>query len=68
MVRLAADDRRLTVEVSDDGIGLDAQAPAGVGLLSMRSRAEQLGGRLELTAAHARGAVVRGVLPLQATS
>ncbi|HZI97449.1 MAG TPA: GAF domain-containing sensor histidine kinase [Actinomycetales bacterium] len=68
VVRLAVDDRRLTVEVSDDGVGLDAQAPAGVGLLSMRSRAEQLGGRLEVTAAHARGAVVRGVLPLQATS
>jgi signal transduction histidine kinase len=37
-----ADELRLTVE--DDGIGIAADRIAGVGLLSMRERAEELGG------------------------
>jgi two-component system NarL family sensor kinase len=35
----------LVVEVVDDGVGLDGGAPTGVGLQSMRERAEELGGR-----------------------
>lgn len=46
-VRLeAADWLRLTVE--DDGIGLDPDRVVGVGLLSMRERAAELGGRFEI--------------------
>lgn len=51
-----------------DGAG-DAGPPAGrragVGLLSMRERAEELGGRLELRPAPGRGTVVRAELPLE---
>jgi len=48
-VRLeAADWLRLTVE--DDGIGLDPDRVVGVGLLSMRERAAELGGRFEIGA------------------
>lgn len=71
VVRLAVDDGQLTVEVADDGVGIDEQVSLGVGLRSMRSRAEQLGGRLELgrcgDGASSRGAVVRGVLPVVAS-
>jgi signal transduction histidine kinase len=40
--------RTLGVEVSDDGIGLPAQPRAGIGLHSMRERAEELGGALDM--------------------
>src|SRR5262249_19023560 len=42
-VRLFMDDR-LCLEVDDDGRGIPASARAGVGLTSMRERAEELGG------------------------
>jgi signal transduction histidine kinase len=46
-VRLSFDDGlRLTIE--DDGVGIAANRVAGVGLLSMRERAEELGGRFEI--------------------
>lgn len=47
-VRLAAGDE-LTVEVRDDGAGLASDTAHGVGLISMRERAEELRGTLELT-------------------
>ena len=37
------------VEVADDGVGIDADAQAGVGLLSLRERAAELGGHSEVT-------------------
>jgi signal transduction histidine kinase len=43
LVRLAADDH-LTLTVEDDGVGLAPDRVAGVGLRSMRERAEELGG------------------------
>ncbi len=54
----------LSLTVTDDGIGLgDANQP-GVGLLSMRERAEELGGTLELCAARPSGTQVRATLPI----
>ncbi|HET7035209.1 MAG TPA: histidine kinase [Thermomicrobiaceae bacterium] len=46
-LRLTRDDG-LTLVVEDDGIGIAPDAPAGVGLRSMRERAEELGGRFSL--------------------
>lgn len=43
-IRLAVDGRDLIVEVTDDGVGLPTERRAGVGLLSMRERALELGG------------------------
>ncbi|MFF2494820.1 histidine kinase [Agromyces sp. NPDC058064] len=63
-VRLSYDDGRLVVEVEDDGRGVAAEAPAGVGLLSMRERAVELGGALEVTGRSGGGTVVRAALPL----
>ena len=39
----------LLVEVADDGTGIAADAQAGVGLVSLRERAAELGGRSEVT-------------------
>jgi signal transduction histidine kinase len=43
-VSLSLDDEKLQVEIRDDGIGLPPERQAGVGLTSMRERAEELGG------------------------
>jgi signal transduction histidine kinase len=47
-VRLSTDRDVLGIEVSDDGHGLPAAPHEGVGLVSMRHRAESLGGAFEL--------------------
>ncbi len=62
-VELTATDGELVVEVADDGTGIRHDTAAGVGLVSMRERAEELGGRCEVLDA-APGTVVRAVLPL----
>jgi signal transduction histidine kinase len=65
-VRLRVAGDRLLVEVSDDGRGL-ATDPApdsgGVGLHSMRERAEELGGTLTVTSRPGHGTRVRADLP-----
>lgn len=43
-----APSRQLTAEVVDDGIGIAPGVAAGVGLRSMRERAEELGGQCEI--------------------
>jgi signal transduction histidine kinase len=54
----------LRVEVSDDGRGLPADPPPGMGLRGMRERAESLGGRLTLAARAGGGTRVEAELPL----
>jgi signal transduction histidine kinase len=61
-VRLAADDGWLCVEVTDNGTTATAWQP-GVGLTSMRERAELLGGTVVATAG-AHGGSVAARLPL----
>jgi signal transduction histidine kinase len=63
-VRLLRDDRDLLVEVADDGAGIAPEAQAGVGLLSLRERAAELGGRSEVTCPAEGGTIVRAWLPL----
>lgn len=55
----------LIVEVSDDGHGINGQGVEGVGLRSMRERAEQVGGHLDVSAGPGGGTTVRGRLPLR---
>jgi signal transduction histidine kinase len=57
----------LVVEVADNGVGIDEDVQAGVGLLSVRERAAELGGRAEVTCPASGGTVIRAVLPLGAT-
>ena len=62
-VRLQAD-AALEVDVSDDGVGLAAERHTGVGLLSMRERAAELGGSCLIESTSAGGVHVMARLPL----
>ncbi|MFI6294504.1 sensor histidine kinase [Nonomuraea sp. NPDC050790] len=55
---------RLRVRVRDDGRGLPAEPPAGIGLRSMRERAAELGGCCVIRHAEGGGTVVEVDLPL----
>ncbi|MBA2377916.1 MAG: histidine kinase [Rubrobacter sp.] len=67
VVRLALDETTeiLLVEVTDDGRGIGTHKGSGVGLSSMRERAEELGGSFEVEAASEGGTRVRAELPLR---
>lgn len=54
----------LCVTVTDDGTGTAADAPPGAGTRSMRERAAEVGGLLEITPARPSGTRVRAELPL----
>lgn len=61
-VRLHRPDGGLVLEICDDGQGFDPAAAAqggGYGLVSMRERAEHLGGRLEIESEAGKGTCVR---------
>ncbi|REF00436.1 sensor histidine kinase [Thermomonospora umbrina] len=62
-VRLAAAADGLEVEVVDDGAGVAAGAGMGVGLVGMRERAEELGGRCTVSARNGGGTRVHAVIP-----
>ena len=59
-------DGDLCLAVSDDGMGLPETVEPGVGLVSMRERAEELGGTFAIHPRVASGTVVEVCLPLQA--
>jgi signal transduction histidine kinase len=61
---LSGDD--LLVEITDDGSGVPADAVPGVGTTSMRERAAELGGTLDVSTAPGAGTTVRARLPLVA--
>ncbi|MBA2690959.1 MAG: sensor histidine kinase [Rubrobacter sp.] len=67
VVRLALDgtSETLLVEVSDDGRGIGEVRGQGVGLSSMRERAEELGGGFEVEALSGGGTRVHARLPLR---
>lgn len=62
-VRLLTDAGRLLLEVEDDGVGFDPDAPGTrsrrLGLTSMEERAQRLGGTLEITSTPGAGTTVR---------
>lgn len=62
-VRLAGENGKLVVEVSDDGVGFDPHAPdvrsRHLGLTSMEERARELHGRLKIRSAPGQGTTVR---------
>jgi signal transduction histidine kinase len=58
----------LHLRVSDDGTGVLAPREGGMGLASMRERAEEIGGRLDIDATPGRGTTVSALLPLPTTT
>ena len=66
-VRTSSSSGALSVLVADSGRGIGEDARAGVGSRSMRERAEEQGGRLEIHASPGAGTSVEAVLPLEVT-
>jgi signal transduction histidine kinase/RimJ/RimL family protein N-acetyltransferase len=63
-VWLAIAQASLSITIADDGIGLPPALRPGVGLASMRERAEELGGTFYLESAAGSGTLVTAILPL----
>jgi signal transduction histidine kinase len=55
----------LTIEIMDDGIGLPASRTSGVGLRSIRERAEELRGTCEITQSSGTGTRLAVSLPVE---
>jgi two-component system NarL family sensor kinase len=66
-ISLVARAEALEVRIVDDGVGLPVVPRAGVGLASMRERAEELGGTFHATDHDGGGTEVVAVLPTGAT-
>lgn len=54
----------LRVEVWDDGAGFQTRRRGGVGLISMRERAAELGGRCEISSTPGGGTLITATLPI----
>jgi signal transduction histidine kinase len=64
-VRLVFEATALRLEVEDHGKGLDARQPRrGLGIVTMRERAELIGGSLEFLRPDEGGTIVRLIVPL----
>jgi signal transduction histidine kinase len=64
-VALSTSDAGLCISVEDDGVGLPVEHHAGVGLRSMRERAEELGGVCLIERGASGGACVVATVPLR---
>ena len=66
-IRLDEEAGALSVEVEDDGRGIRENDRAGVGMISMRERTEELGGRCTVKSLAGGGTLVRALLPFRTT-
>src|SRR3712207_9375641 len=66
-IRIGLDEEAgvLSVEVEDDGRGIRENDRAGVGMISMRERTEELGGRCTVKPLEGGGTLVRALLPFR---
>jgi signal transduction histidine kinase len=58
-------DGEIVVSVSDNGVGMPARPRAGVGMVSMKERASEVGGRLDVEPTPGGGTTVVATLPLE---
>jgi len=63
-VRLDASPTALTLTIADDGVGIGDGCRPGVGFVSMRERAAELGGTLTRTSSPGKGTVVTASIPI----
>ncbi len=63
-IRLTLGHAALRMEISDDGVGLASERQVGVGLVSMRERAEELGGTCAILSGPGNGTHIVAILPL----
>ena len=63
-VELSGGSERLLIEVADDGVGISSDRTAGVGLLSLRERAAELGGSAAVSCPPEGGTLIRVELPV----
>jgi signal transduction histidine kinase len=63
-VRLSVGEE-IELEIADDGQGMPERIQAGVGLHSMKERAEELGGKYDIQSTAGQGTVVRVRLPME---
>ncbi len=64
-IRLDEEAGALSVEVEDDGRGIREDDRAGVGMISMRERTEELGGRCIVKPLKGGGTLVKALLPFR---
>lgn len=71
LLQIAADEKRLLIEIEDDGRGFDpksvelpSETGRGLGLLGMRERVEILGGKMHIDAAPGDGAHLTFEIPI----
>ena len=67
-IRLDEEASTLSVEVEDDGRGIREDDRAGVGMISMRERTEELGGWCIVKPLAGGGTLLRALLPFQTTA
>jgi ligand-binding sensor domain-containing protein/two-component sensor histidine kinase len=68
LIEMRIENRSLTIKVADNGPGFaPAEINEGHGLVSMRARAKELGGELQITSNDGRGTTISLNVPLSAT-
>jgi signal transduction histidine kinase len=63
-IRLRSERDELMLIIEDDGVGLPKDVTEGVGLASMRERAEELSGTFHVAPRHPRGTYLQVAIPL----
>jgi signal transduction histidine kinase len=64
IVKFLVEQNMLVISIQDDGIGMPKEYRAGVGLRSMRARAEEIGGGLSIDEVQPQGTRITARLPL----